>query len=71
MLLVLGFEGRVLRTRPLGTWVNGQYRWAAADAWVPGGIGPAPDPDGDARRAAAAGLARAHLRAFGRSAATT
>lgn len=65
VLLVLGFEGRVLRTRPLGTWVNGQYRWAAADAWVPGGIGPAPDPDGDARRAAAAGLARAHLRAFG------
>ncbi|OLM17839.1 hypothetical protein Ae707Ps1_2098c [Pseudonocardia sp. Ae707_Ps1] len=69
VLLVLGFEGRVLRARPTGTWINGQYRWATAGSWVPGGIGPAPVPDGDdgsgGARAAAAGLARAYLRAFG------
>lgn len=70
VLLLLGFQGRVLRTRPTGTWINGQYRWTAAEDWVPGGIGPAPGPgsagaaDGG-RRAAAAGLARAYLRAFG------
>lgn len=109
VLLVLGFEGRVLRARPTGTWINGQYRWAAADDWVPGGIG-APPPasgapgsgepgsgepgsgkpgsgearaggpeargpgaggapgrarNGGADRGAAAGLARAYLRAFG------
>ena len=60
VLLVLGFEGRVLRARPTGTWINGQYRWAAAGDWVPGGLGEPLD-----RRAAAAGLARAYLRAFG------
>lgn len=60
VLLVMGFEGQVLRARPTGTWINGQYRWAAADSWVPGGVGPVQD-----RRSAAAGLARAYLRAFG------
>lgn len=60
VLLVMGFDGDVLRARPTGTWINGQYRWAAADSWVPGGLGePLP------RREAAAGLARAYLRAFG------
>ncbi|GAA4681295.1 winged helix DNA-binding domain-containing protein [Pseudonocardia yuanmonensis] len=60
VLLVMGFDGEVLRARPTGTWINGQYRWAAADAWVPGGLGePLP------KRAAAAGLARAYLHAFG------
>ena len=59
VLLVLGFEGRVLRARPTGTWINGQYRWAAADDWLPGGFG-----EGD-ERTAAAGLARRWLRTFG------
>ncbi len=60
LLLVLGFAGDVLRARPTGTWINGQYRWAAADAWVPGGVDTGLD-----KRAAAAGLARRWLRAFG------
>ncbi|WP_300007738.1 winged helix DNA-binding domain-containing protein [Pseudonocardia sp.] len=59
VLLVLGFEGRVIRTRPTGTWINGQYRWASAEQWLPGGFG-----EGDVRTAAA-GLARRWLRAFG------
>jgi hypothetical protein len=60
VLLVMGFDGDVLRARPTGTWINGQYRWAAADSWVPGGLGE-PLPKAEAAR----GLARAYLRAFG------
>lgn len=59
VLLVLGFEGRVLRARPTGTWINGQYRWAAADAWAPVFSEPL-DP-----HTAAATLARHWLRAYG------
>ncbi len=59
VLLMLGFEGRVVRARPTGTWINGQYRWAAASTWFPDGFG-ALDP-----RAAAAGLARRWLAVFG------
>jgi hypothetical protein len=59
LLLVLGFEGRVLRAQPTGTWINGQYRWAATDAWAPVFAEPL---DG---RTAAATLARSWLRAYG------
>jgi hypothetical protein len=59
VLLVLGFEGRVLRARPVGTWINGQYRWAATQTWLPGGF---PELE---QRIAAAGLAQRWLRAFG------
>jgi len=58
-LLMLGFDGRVVRARPTGTWINGQYRWAATATWFPDGFG-AIEP-----RAAAAGLARRWLAAFG------
>jgi hypothetical protein len=60
LLLVLGFAGDVVRARPTGTWINGQYRWAAAESWLPGGIAVGLD-----KRTAAAGLARRWLRAFG------
>jgi hypothetical protein len=60
LLLVLGFAGDVVRARPTGTWINGQYRWAAAGEWLPGGVDVGLD-----RRTAAAGLARRWLRAFG------
>ena len=59
LLLVLGFAGRVLRARPTGSWINSQYRWAAAATWFPEGFG---DLD---RRSAAADLARHWLRSFG------
>lgn len=61
VLLVAGFEGRVVRAQPTGTWINGQYRWAAAAAWFPGGF----DVDGTDPRVAAATLARRWLRVFG------
>jgi DNA glycosylase AlkZ-like len=59
VLLLLGFDGRVIRGRPTGTWINGQYRWAATSTWWPDGFS-AREP-----RAAAAGLARRWLAAFG------
>jgi Winged helix DNA-binding domain len=61
VLLLLGFEGRAVRARPTGTWINGQYRWAASGSWFPGGF-EAPDPD---PRSAAAELARRWLWTFG------
>ena len=59
VLLGLGFAGAIVRTRPLGSWVSGAYRYAVADAWLPGGLG-----DLDPRRARAA-LARRYLDRFG------
>jgi hypothetical protein len=38
VLLQLGFEAALVRTRPTGTWINGQYTWAAMDTWLPGGL---------------------------------
>jgi hypothetical protein len=59
VLLNLGFEGRIVRTRPTGSWVNGAYTYAAADSWVEGGL------DGPGEREAARELALRWLRAFG------
>ena len=47
-----------MRTRP-GSWINGAYAYAAADSWLPGGLGTA-DP-----RSSAAELAGHWLRRFG------
>lgn len=38
VMLLLGFRGEVLRGKPAGTWINGQYEWWPADAIVPGGL---------------------------------
>jgi hypothetical protein len=59
VLLCLGFEGSVLRTRPTGSWINGAYTYAAADRWLPGGLGDLGE------REAARELALRWLRAFG------
>lgn len=59
VLLQLGFEGHIVRTRPTGTWINGQYRYTATGPWFPGGFGEL-----DVREAAA-GLARRWLARFG------
>lgn len=59
VLLQLGLDGELLRTRPVGSWVSGQYRWAHATRWIHGGIaGPEP-------REAAAEIACRWLHAFG------
>jgi hypothetical protein len=59
VMLHLGFEGVVVRGRPMGSWINSQYRWAAMDDWVPGGI------VGMDLRASSAELVRRWLHAFG------
>ncbi len=59
VLFLLATEGRILRARPRGTWRSGQYRWAAMESRLPGGI---PDMDPATARSR---LAEAWLRAYG------
>lgn len=59
VLFLLALEARILRSRPLGTWVSGQYRWAPVRSWL-GHELPPMDP-----RAARAELLRRWLWAFG------
>jgi hypothetical protein len=58
MLFLLSTQGDIVRTRPLGTWLSSQYRWARTEDWI-GGL-PAIAPE-DAR----AELVHRWLRAFG------
>jgi Winged helix DNA-binding domain len=58
VLTILGFAGQVLRTRP-GSWTSGAYTYAAAEDWLPGGLGS------EDARTAAAELAGHWLRRFG------
>ena len=59
VLFLLATEGRILRARPLGSWISSQYRWAPAVTWLEGGLGTF-DP-----AAARAELLRRWLAAFG------
>lgn len=36
VLFMLATEGRIVRTRPLGAWTSGQYRWATVERWLGG-----------------------------------
>ena len=38
ILLLLAAEGRIVRGRPRGSWVSGQYRWSVVEDWLPGGV---------------------------------
>lgn len=44
VLFLLATEGRIVRGRPLGSWISSQYRWAPTDAWL-GGPLPELDPE--------------------------
>lgn len=59
VLFLLSTEGRVLRARPLGSWISGQYRWALTEAWLGE---PTPDVPADEARAE---LLRRYLASFG------
>ncbi len=59
VLLLLGAEGRVVRTRPRGSWISTQYRWSPVDTWVDGGIEELPT------ETARVELVRRWLTAFG------
>ena len=59
ILFMLAAQGRIVRGRPLGSWVSSQYRWALTSRWLDeplGGMEPA---------AARAELVRCWLRRFG------
>ena len=34
ILFLLSTEGRIVRTRPKGTWISSQYRWALMETWL-------------------------------------
>src|SRR6185436_8841523 len=34
VLFLLAAEGKIVRARPRGTWVSGQYRWVPTDVWL-------------------------------------
>jgi len=55
----LAMEGRIVRGRPRGSWVNGQYRWVPTELWLDGPI-PAME-----QGKAQAELLRRWLAAFG------
>lgn len=59
VLFLLATGGRIVRARPLGTWISGLYRWATTAAWL-GGPLPAID-----HADACADLLGRWLRAFG------
>ena len=59
ILLLLAAEGRVVRGRPRGSWVSGQYRWSVIEDWLPGGVPRRPLEDAQAE------LVRRWLAAFG------
>ena len=59
VLPLLAADGRVVRARPRGSWISGQFRWGLSDSWVPGGL---PELPVESSRVE---LARRWLRAFG------
>ena len=58
VITLLGFQGRILRTRP-SSWITGAYAYAATEDWLPGGLGELDEVE------AATELARRWLRRFG------
>jgi hypothetical protein len=38
VLFLLAAEGRIVRGRPVGSWVSSQWRWSPAETWLPGGM---------------------------------
>ncbi|MEV6281289.1 winged helix DNA-binding domain-containing protein [Kribbella sp. NPDC051770] len=60
VLFQLAAEGRIVRGRPLGTWLSSQHQWSPVEAWLPGGL--ASDLSADEARTT---LARAYLHSFG------
>ena len=59
VLLLLAAQGRIVRSRPRGSWVSGQYRWSPSRSWLGGDIAALPVDE------ARAALVRRWLAAFG------
>nr|WP_202886528.1 winged helix DNA-binding domain-containing protein [Kribbella sandramycini] len=65
VLFQLAVDGRIVRGRPVGTWLSSQHQWSPAEAWLAGGLGAKPTAE-EARVT----LARSWLTAFGPGTAT-
>ena len=74
VLLVLAAQGKIVRGRPIGTWLSQQYRWVLAEHWLreeagvigeAGDIGAAAVVGAAGEAAARAELARQWLGAYG------
>ncbi|WP_132116441.1 winged helix DNA-binding domain-containing protein [Actinocrispum wychmicini] len=59
VLGLLAADGRIVRGRPRGSWLSGQYSWSTLDTWLPG------RPEVWSAESARVELARRWLRAFG------
>jgi hypothetical protein len=62
VLFLLALEGRIVRGRPRGSWISGQYRWAPTERWLPPS---APRWDGLEADVARGQLVERWLRSFG------
>jgi hypothetical protein len=38
VLQLLAGDGRIVRGRPIGSWLSTQYRWSPMESWLPGGM---------------------------------
>ena len=45
MLLQLAVDGRIVRTRPRGSWISSQYHWATIERWLGKPFDPVPVDD--------------------------
>lgn len=59
ILFQLAVEGHIVRTRPRGSLISSQYRWAPMTHWLPAGVGSLSIPDAQAT------LAGLWLRSYG------
>jgi hypothetical protein len=59
LLMLAAFEGRLVRTAPVGTWISSQYRWAPIEDWHVDRL------DTMELREASAGMLDHYLRRFG------
>jgi hypothetical protein len=59
VVFLLAAEGTIVRGRPRGTWISGQYRWVPTDSWLGAALPAIPTAK------ASAELLRAWLTAFG------
>ena len=61
ILLQLSIEGRIVRTRPLGSWRSSQYRWTTIERWL---TAPSPPVPADAARSELVRPLAAHVWAW-------
>jgi hypothetical protein len=49
VVFLLAAEGAIVRGRPRGTWISGQYRWVPTDTWLGAPLPVIPTADASAR----------------------